>query len=228
MKMPLNGTTSEHQKRSERLCKWQRVAKQYLQLFGLGLSSSFSMIAPAGADRFRFLSECLIPSLREHGYIVVFTKLGDNPDAPHLALLESLERSIRDLDEGPEVTDRSIKLHEPVISAAVSPESDRALETTPAKNMHLLLLDDYMSELEHQKSGRTILIVDNFDRLADSPAFDSLTYALRTQLDKRRGTMLSLLVGSSNQQMSRLLKDRRSAFYHFATDLPAPEFCLKG
>lgn len=195
---------------------------QYLHLLDIGGVSSASITASEGKGKLGFLFEVLIPRLLKGGYVPVYTNLLNTPEAPHTSLLTALEETLRAMEETHGVSNLLASLEHRIENrtgdfrphtTTVPPEA--------AQNQHLRRLNDLMVLLvEKVGKGRLLLIVDHFDYLATSPQFGTITYALRTQLDKRQDDIKSLFIGSPSSGMKTLLDNRQSAFYKFATDLP--------
>ena len=202
------------------------LAEHYLSLFDLGISSSFSLIAPRRKGKTLFILRDLAPASKKK-YLPVYASLWSNINAPHEGLISALEEAIAGLDKKGFV---SRLLQAKVKKATLSNELLGRMEVEFASNPEkatakdLTYLDQLLTTLTEKAGKKTVLLlIDEVQHLSTSPSFDALTHALRTMLDKRQGQVKSMFTGSSRHYMNLLFNESQSPFYHFSHPLPFPD-----
>ena len=203
------------------------LANHYLSLFDLGISSSFALIAPRRKGKTLFILRDLAPAANKKKYLPVYASLWSNINAPHEGLIQALEEAIAAQDKKGFV---SRLLQAKIKKATLSNELLGRMEVEFAGNpekvssKELTYLDQLLTTLTEKAGKRTVLLlIDEVQHLSTSPAFDPLTHALRTMLDKRQGQVKSMFTGSSRHYMNLLFNESQSPFYHFSQPLPFPD-----
>lgn len=207
------------------------LAEQYIGMLGVGISSSLSIVAPRRKGKTLFVLQDLAPSSRKKKYLPIYASLWQNINAPHEGLIQALEEAIDVIDKGSAFS-RLLKAK--IKKATISNELLGKMEVEFADNpsqatsKELAYLDKLLGVLESKAGRKTILlIVDEVQHLSTSPAFEPLTHALRTMLDKRQGRVKSIFTGSSRHYMNLLFNKSQSPFYHFVETVPFPDLDAK-
>lgn len=202
------------------------LAEQYLNLVGLGINSSFAIIAPRRKGKTLFILKDLSP-MAEKKYLPVYASLWQNLNAPHEGLISALEETIQTLDQKATFT-RLLKSK--IKKTTVSNELLGKMEIEFADNpiqptsKELAYVDQLLSTLTKKAGKRTVLLlIDEIQHLATSSLFDPLAHTLRTMLDKRQGSVKSVFTGSSRHYMNLLFNESQSPFYHFVETIKFPD-----
>lgn len=81
-------------------------------------------------------------------------------------------------------------------------------------------LDKIMRSLARQEK-QLVLMLDEFQELADDPANKGFIAALRSAMDSNR-SILAIFTGSSMEKLQRVFEDVHAPFYNSASTLPFP------
>lgn len=200
-------------------------AKQVYTLLAESPATAVSLFGPRRTGKTEFLKEDLAPLAEKKGHRVVYASLWQALDAPLATLLFAMDEALR----GGKLTDRlataardlapKLKLKPPGTGAEIEVDV-AALKGKPESN-HLLLLDQYCARLADEKKP-TFLLFDEFQEIARTDASAALVAALRTSLDKRRRSLVSVFTGSSQDGLRTVFSARSAPFYRFATQLTLP------
>lgn len=203
------------------------LAEHYLNMLSLGISSSFAIIAPRRKGKTLFILQDLAPAAHKKKYIPVYASLWQNINAPHEGLIIALEEAIATLNKKTTLN-RLLKAN--ITKTTISNELLGKMEIEFSRNpsrasvAELTYLEQLLTNLEALAGKRTILLlIDEVQHLSTSKAFDPLTHALRTMLDKRQGRVKSIFTGSSRHYMNLLFNESQSPFYHFVEAIPFPD-----
>lgn len=202
------------------------LAKQYLDILNIGISSNLAIIAPRRRGKTLFVLNDIFTLARKKNYVPVYASLWQNINAPHEGLILALEEAIRAIDKRIPFS-RLLKAN--IMRTSIGNDLIGKLEIEFADspqapgNNDLIKLDKLLSTLQKKAKNKTVLLlIDEVQHLATSPSFDSLTHALRTMLDKRQGKVKSIFTGSSRHYMHLLFNESQSPFYHFVEAVPFP------
>ncbi len=200
-------------------------ARQVFTLLADSPATAVSLFGPRRTGKTEFLKEDLGPLAEQKGHRVVYMSLWQALDAPLATLLFAMDEALR----GGKLTDRlataardltpKLKLKPPGGGAEI--EIDLAALKGRPENNHLLLLDQYCGRLADEKKP-TFLLFDEFQEIARTEASAPLVAALRTSLDKRRRSLVSVFTGSSQDGLRKVFSARSAPFYRFATQLTLP------
>ena len=203
------------------------LAKKYLGMLELDITSSIGLIASRRKGKTEFLLQDLALLAVQSGYLPVYASLWQTINAPHKGISQALEETI-------EATKRKSKvkglLQSKITKAGVSNELfgsatiEFANDPQKPASDELIRLEELLTTLEASAKGKTIiLLIDEAQHLATSTEFEPLAYALRTMLDKRQGRVKSVFTGSSRHYMGQLLNQSKSAFFHFVDVIDFPD-----
>ena len=202
------------------------LAEHYLGLCDLGISSSFSLIAPRRKGKTLFILRDLAPASKKK-YLPVYASLWSNINAPHEGLIHALEEAIAGLDRKGFISRLlQAKIQKATLSNELLGRMEVEFASHPqtASSHELTYLDQLLTTLTEKAGDKTVLLlIDEVQHLSTSPSFDGLTHALRTLLDKRQGQVKSIFTGSSRHYMNLLFNESQSPFYHFSHPLPFPD-----
>jgi hypothetical protein len=189
-------------------------------------ASAVSLFGPRRTGKTEFLQQDLAPLAESKRHRVVYVSLWQTVEAPIASLLYAFDTALR----GGSLADRignaarslapKFKLEVPGTGAGVEVDVG-ALQGKPQDN-HLLLLDQYCERLANRQHP-TILLFDEFQELARNAASAPIIAALRTSLDKRQGSLLSVFTGSSQEGLRKVFSAKDAPFYRFAAQMTLPE-----
>lgn len=204
-----------------------QLANHYLSVLELGISSNLAIIAPRRRGKTLFVLRDLAPLAQKKKYIPVYASLWQNINAPHEGLLTALEEAVQSVDRRA-VFNRLLraKIKKTTVSNELLGRMEVEFADNPSKpaNRELACIEKLLAELQAKAGRKTVLLlIDEIQHLATSKAFDPLTYALRTLLDKRQGLIKSVFIGSSRHYMNLLFNEVQSPFYHFVEPVAFPD-----
>lgn len=220
-----------HKKNGKEMEGWHynraALAQQYLDVFKLGISSSFAIIAPRRKGKTLFILRDLAPLAAKHHYLPVYASLWHDTNAPHEGIIKALQEAVASLQSQSALSRLlNTKIKKTTISNELigKMEVEFADSPTQPSSSQLNQIDGLLDQLAALAGDKTILLlIDEVQHLATSPKFEALTHALRTMLDKRQGAVKSLFTGSSRHYMDLLFNESQSPFYHFVEPLPFPD-----
>ncbi len=203
------------------------LADQYFGLLDLGISSSFSIVAPRRKGKTLFVLQDVASQAQKRGYLPVYASLWQNINAPHEGLISAFEDVVQNLEKGSKLSRIfNAKIKKTVVANDLLGKVEVEFADNPVKpaSKELIYLDELLSRLEAAAGKKTVLLlVDEVQHLATSKSFESLTHAFRTMLDKRQGRVKSLFTGSSRHYLDLLFNESSSPFYHFVDQIPFPD-----
>lgn len=172
----------------------------------------------------QFLLRDLARVAEQKGHRVVYASLWQKLGSPIGILLYELNRTLH----GKRLVDR-IKSTASNISAKfeikVPGGGNLAIDlgsNKPPEAGHLIALDRFCGKLANRKNP-TFLLLDEIQELAKSPGAEELIAALRTSLDKRKDSLVTVFTGSSQGGLRAMFSDRDAPFYRFAELVNLPE-----
>ncbi|MEM9840542.1 MAG: ATP-binding protein [Pseudomonadota bacterium] len=189
-------------------------------------TSAISLFGPRRTGKTEFLIDDLIPLARKKKHRVVYLSLWRTVDSPLATILHSFDAALRGGNLGDRVGTAirdlgpKLKLKPPGTGAEMEIDVG-ALRGKPQDN-HLLLLDQYCDRLANEEHP-TILLFDEFQELATSEDTASIVAALRTSLDTRKRSLVSVFTGSSQEGLRKMFSAKDAPFYRFATQTTLPQ-----
>lgn len=197
------------------------LAAAYLTAFDLKLSSARGLFARRRMGKTEFLRRDLSPAARERGYLVAYTNLWDDQDAPDAALISALRDALAPAGLAGVIS----KIRKPVAKikasaklggvAEGSVEADLATSTDKAT-----ALRDTLKILDGQKKT-LLLIVDEAQVLARD-SHSNFAHALRAALDIRKESIKVIFAGSSEHTLREMFAKSSEPFYNWAPLEPFP------
>lgn len=203
------------------------LAKKYLKILNIGISSNLAIIAPRRKGKTLFVLNDISSAARKENYIPVYASLWQNINAPHEGLILALEEALEALDKKisfSRILSKEIKKTSLGNELIGKVEVEFADNPKKPDNKDLILLDQLLTKLQKKAKKKTVLLlIDEIQHLATSAHFDPLAHALRTMLDKRSGKVKTIFTGSSRHYMNLLFNESKSPFYHFVETVPFPD-----
>jgi hypothetical protein len=203
------------------------LAKHYLNILEMGISSTLALIAPRRKGKTLFILQDLFPIAQKKKYIPVYASLWQNVNSPHDGLISAIEETIAALDKKTTIARLlKSKIKKTTISNDLLGKMEVEFADSPSKPSvkELSYLDKLLTELEIRAGKKQVLLlIDEVQHLSTSSAFNPLTHSLRTMLDKRQGKVKCICTGSSRHYMNLLFNESQSPFYHFVESVPFPD-----
>lgn len=201
------------------------LAKQYLHVFDLGLTSARGLFAPRRMGKSEFLEKDLLPAAAAAGYRCAYLNLWDARSTPGPALAEALAQAMAPRGLAKAFRRLNTPLSRVKAGAKMPGLLDASLEAelgeakAGASADFRRLLRDWADP-----GHRLLLVLDEAQVLADAAHAD-LAHALRSGLDARKATVKVIFAGSSEATLRRMFGRHSEPFYNWA---PLEPFDLLG
>src|SRR3990167_4175642 len=203
------------------------LAKKYLDLFAIGLTSARGLFARRRMGKTEFLKKDLIPAARKSGYVVVYINLWDLEIDPATALVAEFYKMIEPKGFAKIwanlIQPINIKKVKASGKIAVFGEGSIEADVSAAKRLTGTLLMEAMSAYD-QKQSKIILVIDEAQVLVYEEN-SHFAHALRSALDIRKDTIKVIFAGSSETTLRRMFGVASEPFYNWA---PLEPFELLG
>lgn len=201
------------------------LAKTYLKLFDLGLTSARGLFARRRMGKTEFLKKDFIPAAQAAGYVVVYTNLWDLEMDPATALIAELYKTIEPKGFSKFWASINRPIHKIKASGKLSGVGEGAIEAdlTDTKKVTGTMLMETMRVFDQTKR-KMILVIDEAQVLAYE-ANSHFAHALRAALDIRKERIKVIFAGSSEATLRRMFGVSSEPFYNWA---PLEPFELLG
>ncbi len=204
------------------------LAKSYLDLFKMGLTSGRGLFARRRMGKTEFLKKDLIPLAESQGYVAVYVNLWDLETDPATAIISELYKTIKpkgfskiwDQLKKPVKKLKGVKA-----SGGLSGLVDGSLEAEFHQEERVLgtLLMEAMAAFDQTK-GLLMLVIDEAQVLAYG-CNSAFAHALRSALDIRKERIKVIFAGSSETTLRKMFGVASEPFYNWA---PLEPFELLG
>ena len=203
------------------------LAKKYLDLFDMGLTSARGLFARRRMGKTEFLKKDFIPAAEKAGYLVVYTNLWELEIDPATALVSEFYRVI----EPKGFAKVWASLNEPIslkkfkASGKIPGVGEGAIEAdlSDIKRITGTLLMEAMQTYDKKKI-QMVLVIDEAQVLAYGEN-SHFAHALRAALDVRKESIEVIFAGSSEATLRRMFGVASEPFYNWA---PLESFELLG
>lgn len=163
-----------------------------------------------------FLSD-LSPELIEQGMLPIYINMWGNKSAPHTEFAEQLASALDEIKQ-----EGALKrlLNTEIKKLAIGNQIAKVeLEFKPksASNADILNIKSLLKSIvEAAGNSKVVFILDEFQHLSTSSAFDNLLYTLRTVFDSYGSRISVIFTGSSRTGMKAAFEDDKVPFYQSA------------
>lgn len=202
-----------------------KLAKTYLDLFELGLTSARGLFARRRMGKTEFLKKDLIPEAIARGYRVVYTNLWDLEVDPATALISEFYKAVEPKGFNKVLSRLVLPIHTIKASGKISGLAEGSIETNlkDKKRTTGTILMEAMNAFDKTKM-QLILIIDEAQVLAyqENAHF---AHALRAALDIRKDRIKVIFAGSSETTLRKMFGVPSEPFYNWA---PLEPFELLG
>ena len=180
----------------------------------------FSRMAYLGSRRIgktHFLLHDLSPYLIDKGLTPIYINMWGNKNAPQNEIISQLQAAYNELSqEGTIKRILNTEMEQMAIDAGFGKIGFK-FTPRPTADKEMSDIKSLLNEIK-KVCGRSkvVLILDEFQHLSTSPAFENLNYSLRTILDTLGSTITVLYTGSSRKGMRAAFHDKDAPFYQSA------------
>lgn len=197
--------------RSWHFCR-NTLAQSYIESLKTG-PQSLAIFAERRKGKTEFLLEDIMP-LSEGDFFCCYINFWENKDDPASALIAGIERSIKANQQSGVWArlKKEVKVNAGFVQAAISQES--AIGITSAGEAMARLLE---------QDQPILLLCDEVQHLATQPKFDAFNAMLRTFIESNKRRLRVIFTGSSQDNLNKLFKHQRAAFYNSASITPFPD-----
>lgn len=188
------------------------LAKHYLNTLVIG-AQSLAIFAERRKGKTEFCRYDLMPYALEQGYRCVYVNFWEDRSNPSACLVNAVVKNIESEFTGflrGWKKELSVKLGG--LQAKMSKAADVNPSTTNEAFRYLMKMD-----------GSVLLICDETQHLATNPLFEDFTATLRTFIDSNKERLRVVFTGSSQDNLNKLFKKQRAAFYQSASLIPFPD-----
>lgn len=203
------------------------LAKKYLDLFDLGLTSARGLFARRRMGKTEFLKKDFIPAAEKAGYLVVYTNLWELEIDPATTLVSEFYKRVepKGFLKIWENLSKSINFKKFKASGKITGLGEGAVEAdlVDPKRVTGTLLMEAMNSYDCKKM-KMVLIIDEAQVLAYEEN-SHFAHALRAALDIRKEGIKVIFAGSSEATLRRMFGVASEPFYNWA---PLEPFELLG
>ncbi len=201
------------------------LAKSYLELFRIGLTSARGLFARRRMGKTEFLKKDFIPAAEAEGYLVVYVNLWDLEVDPATAIISEFYKIIepKGFNKIWAALKRPISKVKASGKLAGIGEGAVEAELTNFSRVSGTLLMEAMTTFDKTKSS-VILIIDEAQVLAYEEN-SHFAHALRAALDIRKQRIKVVFAGSSETTLRKMFGVASEPFYNWA---PLEPFELLG
>ena len=202
-----------------------QLAKRYLDIFDMGLTSAKCLFARRRMGKTEFLKQDLIPAAKERGYLVVYSNLCELETDPATAIVYELYQVV----EPKGLNKVWSKLNQPIKKIKAGGkipgigEGTIEADLSERKGISGSLLMEAVGAFDRTKY-KMILLIDEAQVLAYTENA-KFAHALRAALDIRKERIKVIFAGSSETTLRRMFGVASEPFYNWA---PMEPFELLG
>lgn len=188
------------------------LAKTYLKTLELG-APTMAIFAERRKGKTEFLNEDMTPLALSEGHRCCYINFWEDRSNPIACVVNGVERSLRpELGAASRGWKKEVSLNLGVLQAKVTKDADKSVQTANAALQCLL-----------EAKGSVLLQCDEIQHLATRPEFEDFTASLRTFIDGNKRRIRTIFTGSSQDNLNRLFRHQRAAFYNSASIAPFPD-----
>ncbi len=201
------------------------LAKKYLEIFGIGLTSARGLFAKRRMGKSEFLEQDLIPAAQAEGYLTAYLNLWDARTHPTPSLVAALSRAMEPKGLSKLVKRLNTPLKKVKASGKVPGLAEGSLEAELADDPAVAgpLLSELLRGFD--KPGKRMLLVLDEAQVLAAPLHTELAHSLRAGLDSRKQNIKVVFAGSSEPTLRRMFGRSTEPFYNWA---PLEPFELLG
>ncbi len=202
-----------------------QLAKKYLDLFELGLTSARGLFARRRMGKTEFLKKDLMPAAIARNYLVVYANLWDLEVDPGTALISEFYKAVE-----PKGFSKVWSMLKKIKASGKVPGVEATVEADLNSTAKIIgsVLMEAMQAFDKTK-GNVILIIDEAQVLAYKEN-SHFAHALRAALDIRKERIKVIFAGSSEATLRKMFGVASEPFYNWCSldpfDLLGEEFVI--
>jgi len=188
------------------------LAKTYIQTLKIG-PQSLAIFAERRKGKTEFLTEDVTPLAIESGYRCCYVNFWADRSDPVACLVNGVEQSLKQELGGPlRGWKKELSVNLGILQTKLIQSSNNNVQTANAALQYLM-----------EPKGAVLLLCDEVQHLATRPAFEDFSASLRTFIEINKDRLRVIFTGSSQDNLNRLFKNQRAAFYNSASITPFPD-----
>jgi len=201
------------------------LAKSYLDLFKIGLTSARGLFARRRMGKTEFLKKDFIPAAEAKGYIAVYVNLWNLETDPATSIISEFYQAVSPKGFNKIWSNLSRPIDKLKASGRIAGLGEASLEANLTKDNKIpgTFLMEAMAAFDKTKK-QLILVIDEAQVLAYEEN-TNFTHALRAALDIRKERIKVIFAGSSESTLRRMFGVSSEPFYNWA---PLEPFQLLG
>lgn len=187
------------------------LARNYLKTLELG-APTMALFAERRKGKTEFLNDDMTPMALAEGHRCCYINFWEDRSNPVACVVNGVEKSLKpELGTALRGWKKEVSVSLGALQAKITKDADRSVQTANAALQCLL-----------EPKGTVLLQCDEIQHLAIRPEFEDFTASLRTFIDSNKSRVRTLFTGSSQDNLNRLFRHQRAAFYNSASIVPFP------
>ncbi len=199
------------------------LARGYLSLLRAQPGRPLALFAPRRVGKTFFLAEDVTPISRRAGFLPVYADLWLHRAAPLHAINHALEEALDDELVPTSAVKRAARTAVSQVGAfGASVSLDKGPKRKSLPDEPGLRLDALVSRLAAAANKPILLMLDEFQALADVPSGADAIASLRAVLQKRKRDLFAICTGSSQEALAAMITSSGGPMYQFVQLLDFP------
>lgn len=192
------------------------LAKKYIQLFSIGLTSARGLFARRRMGKTEFLKQDFIPIAEKENYKVAYVNLWDLETDPQTAIILELYKIIQPKRLSKVLSHLKKSVNKVKASGKIPYLLEGAIEAewVNSKNISGTLLMEIMQQFD--KSRDTIILIIDEAQVLAYEENSKFAHALRAALDIRKERIKVIFAGSSENTLRKMFGMPSEPFYNWA------------
>ncbi|GGO76730.1 hypothetical protein GCM10011348_04630 [Marinobacterium nitratireducens] len=197
----------------------RELAERYLQGVTQGIMNRIALLGVRRVGKTEFLLRDFCPLALEQGYLPIYANLWASPEHPHETIIEALKAALSGLKDRKRIKSvlasevKKLEVGNSLIGKMGFEFNSPLPIIAPGVLTHVGQL---LSQLVETPNCRPLLVIDEIQHLAESPAFHPLQGTLRTAFDLHGHKLPVVYAGSSRNGMQAMFADDKMPFYNSA------------
>ncbi|PID44721.1 MAG: hypothetical protein CSB48_00940 [Proteobacteria bacterium] len=193
-----------------------RLAQAYLMTLESG-APTMAIFAERRKGKTEFLTDDMTPLAESKGHRCCYVNFWEDRTNPVACIVNGVNRSLKSELVGVlRGWKKEISVNLGALQAKITKDADASIQTANAALQCLL-----------EPDGTILLQCDEIQHLATSPEFEDVTASLRTWIDSNKKRVRTIFTGSSQDNLNRLFRNQRAAFYNSASIVPFPDMTIE-
>lgn len=188
------------------------LAKTYIQTLQVG-PQCLAVFAERRKGKTEFLTEDVMPLADKQGLRCCYVNFWADRNNPVACLVNGIEQSLKAQHGGfLRNWKKEVSLNIGGLQAKMIERQGPDIQSANAAMQYLM-----------EPKGAVLLLCDEVQHLATRQEFEDFTASLRTFIDTHKARLRVIFTGSSQDNLNRLFRNQRAAFYNSASITPFPD-----